>query len=108
MHTLTSDIPEIEVERLQALKRFASEYIWWENAEEAIRFPNRVIAQVMELGIFEDTRELVSLFGEAKLVEVIQHSQAGWFTPRSWHYWHYRLHLAGVDEIPPLPVRRIF
>jgi hypothetical protein len=36
----------------------------------------------------------------------VKTAEAGWFNDRSWHYWNYRLGLAAVDRVPPLPVRR--
>jgi hypothetical protein len=37
---------------------------------------------------------------------VLQRAEAGWFSPRSWTYWHRKLDLAPADAIPPLPRRR--
>lgn len=68
--------------------------------------PERVIAQVMDIGDFDDMRSLAAQLGDDALRDVIAHAQAGWFNPRSWAYWHYRLGLCEVDEVPPLPVRR--
>ena len=89
------------------LRKFAAKYIWWQSPEEAVQFPRRVAAQVMDLGNFEDSQELIRVCGPGKLSEVIRHAQAGWFSPRSWHYWHYRLHLAEVGQVPALPVRTL-
>lgn len=88
------------------LRNFAAKYIWWESPEEALQFPDRVIAQVMDLGTLEDSGELLSVCGAPRLSDVIRHAQAGWFSPRSWHYWHYRLRLAAVGQVPTLPVRK--
>ena len=99
----TTEERDVEKETLRA---FAAKYIWWQSPEEAVRFPRRVMAQVMELGNFEDTQELIRVCGTRKLAEVIWNAQAGWFSPRSWHYWHYRLHLAEVGRVPPLPTRK--
>jgi hypothetical protein len=95
--------PGVEV---SILKKLAAKYIWWQSPEEAARFPRRVLAQVMDLGNFEDSQELIRVCGAPKLADVIRHAQAGWFSPRSWHYWHYRLHLAEVGRVPALPERR--
>jgi hypothetical protein len=89
-----------------SLQRLASKYIWWKTPEEALSMPERVIAQVMNLGDYADVQALVSQVGNDVLREVLRHAQAGQFTERSWAYWHYRLELANVDEVPPLPVRR--
>jgi hypothetical protein len=40
------------------------------------------------------------------LKSVLVHADAGHFDERSWTYWHYRLGLAGVDRIPPMPARK--
>ena len=44
--------------------------------------------------------------GEAALRDALLHAEVGEFSPRSWHYWHYRLGLASLGEVPPLPQRR--
>jgi hypothetical protein len=68
--------------------------------------PARVIAQVMDIGDYDDVQALVLQVGDEVLREVLRHAEAGQFNERSWTYWHYRLGLAGVDEVPPLPLRR--
>ena len=67
--------------------------------------PERVIAQVMNIGDYEDVQRLVAQVGEDVLREVLTHAQAGQFDERSWAYWHYRLGLATLDDVPRLPVR---
>jgi len=68
--------------------------------------PERLIAQVMDIGDFTDMMACASLVGDAVLRDVIAHAEAGWFRPHSWAYWHYRLGLANdEDQIPPLPIR---
>ena len=73
---------------LACLRRLASSYVWWKTPEEAMRFPHRVAAQVMNLGAWEDLTDLVESAGE--------------------DYWHYRLGLAeyGAKPVPPMPVRK--
>ncbi len=88
------------------IERLASKYVWWQAPEEAAKRPERVIAQVMNIGDFEDAQVLVDILGEAALREVLTSAEAGQFNGRSWFYWHYRLGLAGLDEVPPLPTRR--
>jgi len=36
------------------LKQFAAKYIWWKTPEEAVARPERVIAQVMNIGDYDD------------------------------------------------------
>ena len=87
------------------LKSLASKYIWWKTPEEAVLMPERVIAQVMNLGDYSDVQALVSQVGDEVLRDVLTHAEAGQFNERSWAYWHYRLGLSSVDHVPALPVR---
>lgn len=90
----------------ELLKRLASKYIWWKTSDEAVAMPERVIAQVMNIGDFADVQLLANQVGDEVLREVLAHAQAGQFNERSWAYWHYRLGMAEVDQVPALPVRR--
>lgn len=90
----------------EALKPFASKYIWWKTPNEAVVMPERVIAQVMNIGDYTDVQALVAQVGDEVLRSVLRHAEAGQFNERSWAYWHYRLGLARVDCVPALPVRR--
>uniref|UniRef100_E6QBC7 Uncharacterized protein n=1 Tax=mine drainage metagenome TaxID=410659 RepID=E6QBC7_9ZZZZ len=90
----------------QALRDF-TKYIWWKTPDDALQYERRLIAQVMNLGDWEDTRRLETTFGQEKLVDSLKNAEAGWFTPRMWNFWHYRLGLAqSEDDIPTPPVRR--
>ena len=90
------------------LKPFAAKYIWWKTADEAVLQPERVIAQVMELGDFNDVQKLLKLVGEKAFCEVIIHAEAGLFSPKSWYYWHYRLGFCKLEDImPEMPKRKI-
>ena len=89
------------------LQPYARKYIWWKTPDEAVRFPHRIIAQVMNIGTFDDVQALCSQIGEAPLRSVVLNAEAGEFNARSWHYWHYRLGLAKLGEVPGLPVRKL-
>lgn len=88
------------------LKRLASKYIWWKTPDEAASMPQRVIAQVMNIGDYADVQALFVQIGEEPLRDALLHAEAGQFSERSWVYWHYRLRLASVDHVPASPVRR--
>ena len=90
---------------LDALRRLASKYVWWKSPEEAVSLPERVIAQVMNIGDYSDVQALAGQVGDDKLRDVLVHAEAGQFSPRSWAYWHYRLGLAGVGHVPEMPQR---
>lgn len=68
--------------------------------------PERVIAQVMNLGDYADVQLLANQVGDDVLREILSHAEAGQFNERSWAYWHYRLGLASLDAVPALPMRR--
>ena len=90
-----------------ALIPFARKYVWWKTAEKAVMMPERVIAQVMDIGDYDDVQALVKQVGNDSLRAVIYHAQAGQFSPRSWAYWHYRLGLATLDSLPEMPKRSL-
>jgi len=92
------------------LTRWAARYIWWKSVPEAMRHPQRIIAQVMNIGDYEDVQTLVERMGVETLRDVVRHAEAGQFNARSWAYWHYRLALVSPDAqaaLPPLPARNI-
>lgn len=80
--------------------------IWWMHPEEAVLDPDRVIAQVMELGDYDDVMALRRQVGDGRLRRVLLDAPAGRFSPRSWNYWQLRLGLAQPGAVPPPPVRR--
>jgi hypothetical protein len=95
-----------EAEVAVLMRRLAQRYIWWKEADEALKYPDQVIAQVMDIGTFEDAGLLERHLGPERLVQVLSAAEAGMFSPPSWHYWHYRLGLAtGSEQVPPLPLR---
>lgn len=87
------------------LKKFASKYVWWKTPEQAASMPERVIAQVMNMGDYVDVQDLASQVGDDTLRSVLTHAEAGQFSIRSWTYWHYRLGLVDVGQVPAPPVR---
>ncbi|WP_455272155.1 hypothetical protein [Rhizobium herbae] len=89
------------------LALLAKKYVWWKSPEDAADQPERVIAQVMNIGDFEDIQRIEALAGIEMLARVLTEAEIGQFTPRSWFYWHYRLGIAEIDEVPALPSRRL-
>lgn len=61
----------------------------------------------MNIGDYDDVRELTAWVGEDYLREVLTHAGIGQFNERSWAYWHYRLGLAQSGHVPPMPQRRV-
>jgi hypothetical protein len=89
----------------EILKQLARKYIWWKSPEEALDSPQRIIAQVMNLGDYEDVQLLANQLGDEALRKALRDAEAGQFNERSWAYWHYRLGLSELRDVPPLPVR---
>ncbi len=99
----------LPAEALACLERLSTRYVWWKTAEEAMLFPDRVAAQLMNIGTWDDVTALIEAAGEDYLREVLTNAELGQLNERSWHYWHYRLGLAqpGLTPVPPMPVRKI-
>ncbi|MGH9497092.1 MAG: hypothetical protein ACRD3B_19005 [Candidatus Sulfotelmatobacter sp.] len=91
----------------ETLKELARKYVWWKSPDEALRSPQRIIAQVMNVGAYDDVQMLADRLGDGLLRETLDHAEAGQFDKRSWTYWHYRLGLAELGEVPPLPSRTL-
>jgi hypothetical protein len=85
----------------------AAKYLWWMRPDEAIERPERIVIQIMNLGDFEDVTAVLEAVGEDQAREFLTHAEAGQFSPRSWHYWYYRLGLAEIGSVPPMPTRRV-
>jgi hypothetical protein len=92
-------------EASSGLRALAGKYVWWKTPDEAVAMPQRVIAQVMNIGDYEDVQAMANQLGDERLRDALLQAEAGQFNERSWAYWHYRLELVGVDQVPPLPVR---
>lgn len=103
MASLTQELNSTE---LQLLEQLAERYIWWKTPADAVLDPQRVAAQVMNIGDYDDVQRLARTLTTDGLRAVLRSAVAGQFNDRSWHYWHYRLGLAKMPEdVPPLPAR---
>jgi uncharacterized SAM-dependent methyltransferase len=103
MASLTDELNSTE---LQLLEQLAARYIWWKTPADAVLYPQRVAAQVMNIGDYDDVQRLTHTLTSDVLRAVLRSAEAGQFNDRSWHYWHYRLGLAKMPEnVPPLPAR---
>ncbi len=89
-----------------AIERLAEKYVWWKSPDETLLTPERLIAQVMNIGDYDDVLLLVEDVGDDALRNVLVHAEAGQFSERSWAYWHYRLGLASPNQVPAIPARK--
>jgi hypothetical protein len=91
----------------EALRQWATKYIWWKTPEEALAHPERIVATIMNIGDYDDVQALLKLVDGEYLRAVLQGAEAGEFSERSWAYWHYRLGLSEPGKVPALPQRRV-
>ena len=59
----------------------------------------------MNIGDWDDASTMRQHLGDDALREALAHAEAGQFNGRSWAWWHYRLGLARMGNVPPLPAR---
>jgi hypothetical protein len=86
------------------LEDLARRLIWWKPPEESLQAPERVLAQVMTLGTWDDIQTARRYWDEEAFRRVLADPPPGVFDRRSWNYWHI---VFGIQPTPPLPVRRL-
>ena len=108
-------LPPSQDERVQGLHLSEKElrelsslahYIWWKSKELTMERPDLLIAQIMNIGDYDDVCRMIDIVGNERLLHVLQHAEVGQFDPPSWSYWHYRLTDIKLGEVPPMPVRK--
>ena len=52
-------------------------YIWWQSPEESLARPERLIAQIMDIGDWDDERNLEITLGVELLRNVLTHAEPG-------------------------------
>jgi hypothetical protein len=83
-------------------------YLWWAPVGAEPHSENRIIAQAMNFGTFDDIVVLEQTVGRSRLVEVMLRAEPGWFSDRSWEFWRGRLSLAAGGTLPEEAPRRSF
>jgi hypothetical protein len=86
------------------LEEVASRLFWWKTPAEALKYPNRFLAQVMTYGTIEDLAVARRHFPESAFRDVLADPPTGVFDPRSWAYWHVRF---GIEPTPAMPTRNL-
>ena len=82
-------------------------YLWWEPIGDEPHSEERVIAQAMNLGTFDDIRRLEKTLGTDRLAKVMLQAEPGWISDRSWEFWRGRLSIALGRELPEEAPRRM-
>jgi len=98
----TYDIPR---ELASELER---KFFWWEPVGTQPRSDARIVAQAMDLALFEDVRWLEDRIGPFRLADAMLAAEPGWISDRSWEFWRGRLAFATCRAIPETPPRRMF
>lgn len=86
------------------LERLAKRYVWWETPKWAYQHPTVFLANLMNLGVWEDILLARKLLGDTVLKQALLEAPPGYFNYRSWDYWHLKF---GITPIPPLPKREL-
>lgn len=97
----------VDVSR-EAIAEFGRKYLWWEPVGGRPHSDDRIIAQTMNLGTYDDILLLERAVGTARLVEIMLHAEPGWINDRSWEFWRGRLSFATGAAIPDKAPRRVF
>ena len=96
--------PSYSEKEIEALGR---KYFWWD-AVAGKHSPDRIIAQITNLGTYDDLQLLERMLDRSRLIEVMRNAQPGWFSHRSWEFWRSRLmHRTGAS-IPDTPPTRAY
>ncbi len=86
------------------LEQLAKKYIWWNPPAWAYAHSEILLANVMNLGNWDDIQTLRKTVGDETLKAVLADPPAGYFSYRSWDYWHIKFDML---PIPPLVKRDI-
>lgn len=89
---------------IPAAETMAAKYVWWKEPTEALQNKHHFLAQLMTLGTLEDVQWMVRSYREEELKEALEMAPPGIFNGRSWNFWHLRL---GIAEVPELPARNL-
>ncbi|MES1180999.1 MAG: hypothetical protein ABUL66_03960 [Verrucomicrobiota bacterium] len=85
----------------EQLKSIAAKLIWWQPPEISLQDVRRLVAQVMNLGSWEDVKFAQKQFGVAAFRDALEHSQPGWFEQDSWVIWHNAFELPVPEQARP-------
>ncbi|HEV7877384.1 hypothetical protein [Bradyrhizobium sp.] len=90
----------------QTIAEFGRKYLWWEPVGGQPHSEDRIIAQTMNLGTWDDILVLEQTVGQSRLIEIMLRAEPGWINDRSWEFWRGRLSFATGAAIPDKAPRR--
>lgn len=86
------------------LDLLAKKYVWWESTAWAYDHSDILLANIMNLGDWNDIKNLRQIVGDETLKALLENAPPGSFNYRSWDYWHIKFDML---PIPPLPTRNL-
>lgn len=92
----------------KTIAEFGRKYLWWRPTGGLPHSADRIIAQTMNLGTYDDILLLEQTVGKEHLVEIMLHAEPEWINDRSWEFWRGRLSFATGAVIPHEAPRRAF
>jgi hypothetical protein len=92
----------------ETIAELGRKYLWWEPVGGQPHSEGRIIAQIMNLGTYDDILLLERMVGKSRLVEIMLRAEPGWISERSWEFWRGRLSFAAGAAIPDKAPRRSF
>jgi hypothetical protein len=90
------------------LAKLGRKYLWWKPVDGHPHSEDRIIAQTMNLGTYEDILLLEQAVGQVRLADVMRRAAPGWINERSWEFWRGRLSFAIGAVLPEKPPQRTF
>ena len=88
----------------EELRAVAARVIWFEEPEEALKYPKRFLTYLMTYGSPEDVEVAQQYYTDGDFVAALDDPAPGIFDTPSWREWNTRYHRLPV---PPLP-KRVF
>jgi hypothetical protein len=80
------------------IAEFGRKYLWWKPVGEDPHSEDRIIAQTMNRGTYDDILLLEQTVGKSRLVEIMLHAEPGWINDRFWEFWRGRLSFDGSGD----------
>jgi hypothetical protein len=91
--------PTTEIDS-EEMARIARRVCWWQSAEATLENTTLFLCRVMVFGTWADVCFVLDKYGYVSFREALQSAPPGLFDNRSWHYWHHRLQVLPVPELP--------
>lgn len=82
------------------MELIARRVCWWQPAEVTLQDVPVFLCRVMVFGTWADVCVVLNQYGKASFREALQSAPPGLFDRRSWHYWHHRLKVLPIPELP--------